>query len=307
MAGLAGRHLAAVSHQGVRVRQREPERGVVELTVGPLRDGVALGTSRGRRRETRLDVIRHRAAERRRAVPGRLVTAHAVGRVQRVIIADVAGSAGRRRWRSVRAHQRETGGAVVERSRVPAFRGMASGAIRRRKSGSRCRVYRGRGLLPFRQMASGVPAIGRRDRQSVVVVDMARSAGHVGVPVGQQETRGAVIENRRGPGNRVVASRAIGHRKSRTCRGVHRIIRLLPGRQVAARIPAVRRGGRQVVIVVEVAGGTRHIGVAIGQQEPGGAVIELRPQPTIKGVARFAGSSKLRADVVRIRSLLKIP
>ncbi len=77
---------------------------------------------------------------------------------------------------------------------------------------------------------------------------------------------------------------------------------------MAARIPAVRRRGRQIVIVVEVAGGARHIRMAIGQQKPGRAVIELRAKPTVKGdVARFAGSSKLRADVVRIRSLLKIP
>jgi len=46
--------------------------------------------------------------------------------------------------------------------------------------------------------------------------------------------------------------------------------------------------------------------MAVRQQEPGRAVIELRAQPAIKGVARFAGSSKLRADVIRIRSLLKI-
>ena len=208
----------------------------------------------------------------------------------------------------MRARQCETSRAVVERSGIPALRGMAGGAIRRRKSGPRCRVYRGRGLLPFRQVAAGVPAVGRRDRQSVVVVDMARSAGHVGVPIGQQETRRAVIEDRRGPGNRVVASRAVGHRKSRARRGVHRIIGLLPGGQMASRIPAVRRRGRQIVIVVEVAGGARHIRMAIGQQKPGRAVIELRAQPTVKGdVARFAGSSKLRADVVRIRSLLKIP
>ncbi len=95
VARFAGRHLAAVGHQGVRVRQREPERGVVELAVGPLRDGVALGASHGRRGKARLDVIRHRAAEGRRTVPRRLVAAHAVGRVQRVIIVDVAGYAGR--------------------------------------------------------------------------------------------------------------------------------------------------------------------------------------------------------------------
>lgn len=150
VAGSTGRHFAAVSHEGVRVRQREPERGVVELAVGPLCDGVALGASRGRRRETRLDVIRHRAAKRRRAVPRRLVAAHAVGRVQRVIVADVAGSAGCGRRRSVRANQREASGAVVERGGVPAFRGMAGGAIRRRKRGPRLRVDRGRGLLPSR-------------------------------------------------------------------------------------------------------------------------------------------------------------
>ena len=185
---------------------------------------------------------------------------------------------------------------------------MACGAIRGRKSGPRCRVYRGRGLLPFRQVAAGVPAVGRRDRQSVVVVDMTRSAGHVGVPIGQEKPRRAVIEDRRGPGNRVVASRAVGHPKSRARRGVHRIIGLLPGGQMASGIPAIRRRGRQIVIVVEVAGGARHIRMAIGQQKPGRAVIELRAQPTVKGdVARFAGSSKLRAGVVRIRSLLKIP
>ena len=155
-------------------------------------------------------------------------------------------------------------------------------------------------------MASGVAAVRRRSRQSVVVVDMARSAGHVGVPVGQQEARGAVIKGRRGPGNSVVASRAVGHAKSRASRRVHRIVRLLPSRQVAARIPAVRRAHRQVVIVVDVAGGTGHIGMAIRQQEPGGAVIELRAQPVVKRVAGVAGGRELCTDVIRIRGLLKI-
>ncbi len=132
---------------------------------------------------------------------------------------------------------------------------------------------------------------------------MAGSAGHVGVPVGQQEARRAVIEDRRGPRNRVVASVAVGHSKSSPCRGVHRIIRLLPSRQVAARIPAVRRPYHQAVIVVEVAGGTGHIGMAIRQREPGGAVVELRAQPAVKRVAGVAGGRELCADVIRIRSL----
>ena len=135
---------------------------------------------------------------------------------------------------------------------------------------------------------------------------MARSAGHVGVPVGQQEARGAVIEDRRGPGNGVVASRAVGHAKSRARRRVHGIVRLLPSRQVAPGIAAVRRGGGQVVIVVDVAGGTGHIGMAIRQQEPGGAVIELRAQPAVKSVAGVAGSRELCTDVIRVRGLLKV-
>ena len=71
MAGSAGRHLAAVGHQRVRVGQREAERGVVELAVSPPGDGMALRASRSRRREARLDVIRHIAAECGRAVPRR--------------------------------------------------------------------------------------------------------------------------------------------------------------------------------------------------------------------------------------------
>ena len=136
---------------------------------------------------------------------------------------------------------------------------------------------------------------------------MAGSAGHVGVPVGQQEARRAVIEDRRGPGNRVVASVAIGHGKKRAGRRVHRIIRLVPSRQVAARIPAVRRPHRQAVIVVEVAGGTGHIGMGIRQWEPGGAVIELRAQPAVKRVAGVAGGRELCAGVIRIRGLLVVP
>ncbi len=97
VAGSAGRYLAAVGHQRVRVSQREPKRVVVELPVGPLRDGMAGRASGRRRRETRPDVIRYVPAKGRRALPRRQVAAHAIGRVQRVVVADVAGSAGRGR------------------------------------------------------------------------------------------------------------------------------------------------------------------------------------------------------------------
>jgi len=55
-------------------------------------------------------------------------------------------------------------------------------------------------LLPSGQMASGVAAVGRRNGQSVVVVDMARRAGrsfpcgrHL-VRIRQRKTRGRVVE-----------------------------------------------------------------------------------------------------------------
>jgi hypothetical protein len=41
----------------------------------------------------------------------------------------------------------------------------------------------GRGL-PGRQMATRVAAVRRRDRQVVIIVDVAGSAGHVGVAIG---------------------------------------------------------------------------------------------------------------------------
>lgn len=62
-------------------------------------------------------------------------------------------------------------------------------------------MYRVVGLLPGRQMALGISAIRRRDRQAVVVIDVARSAsrnfsavGHEGVRVRQGETKCVVVE-----------------------------------------------------------------------------------------------------------------
>ena len=56
-------------------------------------------------------------------------------------------------------------------------------------------------LLPGGQMASRVPAVGRRDRQSEIVVDVAIRAGHdfTGrghlVRIRQRETRRTVIKD----------------------------------------------------------------------------------------------------------------
>ena len=111
---------------------------------------------------------------------------------------------------------------------------MACRAVPDSERRSRGGVGRVIGLLPGRQVALRVPAIRGLDGQAVVVIDVAGSARQVSVPVGQQETCGAVIEDRRGPGNRVMARRAVRNCKLCSRCRVHRIIRRLPGRQVAA-------------------------------------------------------------------------
>ena len=73
--------------------------------------------------------------------------------------------------------------------------------------------------------------------EGVVVVDMAGSAGRRGrrhMRSRQGKPRGAVIERCRRPTYRRMACCAVGGRKSWPGRGVHRIIRLLPSRQMAA-------------------------------------------------------------------------
>ena len=79
--------------------------------------------------------------------------------------------------------------------------------IRSRKRWPRSRVHRSCGLLPSRQMTSGVPAVRRRDRQCVVVVDMAGETGHIRMAIRQQESGGAVIEQPIGPDRDGMATR----------------------------------------------------------------------------------------------------
>jgi len=83
-----------------------------------------------------------------------------------------------------------------------------------------------------------------------------------------------------------MAYRTIPYRKLRTRRGVHRIIRLLPGRQMAAGVAAAVQRGRQVIIVINMAGSAGHAGMTIGKREACYCVIEGRPCPTIHCMAR---------------------
>jgi len=81
----------------VLVGQRESRGAVVKHSCRPGGNRVAGSALRRRRREARRDMIRHVPADACRAVERRGVAAVAVGRIQRVVVVDVAGRARRRR------------------------------------------------------------------------------------------------------------------------------------------------------------------------------------------------------------------
>jgi hypothetical protein len=104
-----------------------------------------------------------------------------------------------------------------------------------------------------------------RGAKGVIVVDVALSAGSGQVRANQSKAGGGVIERSHiGPGNRIVALRAISHRKRCSGGRMHRIVRLLPRGEVATGVTAIGRGDLQSVIVINVAARAGHIGVAVG-------------------------------------------
>ena len=123
-------------------------------------------------------------------------------------------------------------------------------------------------------MAAGGSASVGGGRQSVVVVDVAGNAGHVGMAIGEHEPGRAVVERRCIPTDGRMASGTVGERKSSTSGWMYRIVGLLPGRQMAAGVPAIGRRDRQRIIVADVAQIASHGRMAIGQWEAGCIVIE---------------------------------
>ena len=118
---------------GVALSQRKAECGVIKFSVGPLGDGVALSASGRVIRKAYLIVIGNACAESGGAIPIGKMAAVAICGIQRVVIADVAGGAGRWRRRRVRADQCESGLAVIERCRIPTLGSVAVCAIRWRE------------------------------------------------------------------------------------------------------------------------------------------------------------------------------
>ena len=289
MAVGAGGRFACRGHL-VRTRQGPARGAVIERRRGPHSRGMARRAVRRRKR---------RSGRRVRRVVRRLPVCQVAARVpavrregrQAVVVADVAGSAGRHLtavgYQLMRVCQRKARGRVVEGRIRPQNRVMAGRALRGREA---CRdVIRHiaaecRSTLPSRLVAA--VAIRVRCRESIVVPHVAISAGcrfarrrHL-VRTHQGPARSAVVEGRGGPRDGAVTCRAVRRRKRRSGRRVRGIIRRLPGRQVAARIPAVRRRNRQRVVIVDVAiragrdfTRRRHL-VRIGQRETRRAVIK---------------------------------
>ena len=222
-------------------------------------------------------------------LPGGQVTARipAIGRsnIQAVVVVDVTESAA---WNlaaisdeGVRVGQRKAKRIVVEFSVGPLGDGMASGTSGRGRREAGADVI-GNGTakrwraIPGRQMAPNT--ISRI--QGVVVADVAsgaRRGRRRHVCAGKRETSEAVIKRRSVPTLGGVAVGTICGREGGPSRGVHGIIRLLPGGQVAAGVAAIRGRNLQVVVVVDMAGGTGNIGVAEGQRESGSIVIKIDP------------------------------
>lgn len=212
---------------------------------------------------------------------------------QGVIIVDMTVSAGIHLTgggQLVRIGQREAGGAVIKGGIQEGNGVMAIRAIRRGKRSTGCGVHGIVRSLPATpvvgvQVALRVAAIGRLDRQIVVVVDMAIGAGiHFSsgsqlMRIAEREAGGAVIKVRRGPGSCVVARGASGHRENVGRRGMRGIGSLLPGGQVALRVAAIGRGNLQVVIIVDMAGCAGNVGMPVAERETRGAVIKGSIQP----------------------------
>lgn len=138
----------------------------------------------------------------------------AVGRLQRVVIVDVAGSAGRRRGRHVGACQCKARHAVIERGAVPTLCCVAVCTISYGERWARGGVNRVIRLLPCGEVATRVATIRGCDVQTVIVIDMAGGAGNAGVAVRQRETKRGVIELSVGPrGNRMASGTSCGSRR----------------------------------------------------------------------------------------------
>src|SRR5437588_12612947 len=126
--------------------------------------------------------------------------------------------------------------------------------------------------------------------------------------IGQRETGRRVVERRVEPRHGIMTIRASSDRKYAGCGRMLRIVGLLPGGKVAARMPAVGRRNLQVEIIAHVATLAGNIRVPVCQREIDRrrSVVYSSSEPTVERVARLAGLRKVGLDVIRAGSPLKI-
>jgi hypothetical protein len=104
----------------------------------------------------------------------------------------------------MRAGQRKSCRAVIERRSRKAHGRVTCGAIAHRECRSRSGVRGSVGSLPASaiirtEVAAGISAIGRRNAQRVVAVNVAERASHGCVRVRQRKSSGVVVKNSRRP------------------------------------------------------------------------------------------------------------
>ena len=212
------------------------------------------------------------------------VTVQDAGQI--VVAIDVTGCTGHAGMEAV---ENETSRAVVERRTRPAGGVVARAALR--DGEARLIVDGVIRLLVRGQVTACVAAVRRLDVQRVVVIDMARGAGSGrgrNVHAGQGKTRHAVIERSQiGPGDGVVALRAVGGGKRSTGCGMHWIVCVAPIGLVTELVSAI--GGRRGQVVAASGGSVAlsalYVGVGIGEREAGSRVIECGARPARRVMA----------------------
>lgn len=99
---------------GVRSCQGKSSCAVIEFAGGPCRNRMARRTHGSGVGKTGRNMIWNGATECRRAVPSRGMATHAICRIQRIVIVDMARSTRSRCRRHVRPHECESRHAVIE-------------------------------------------------------------------------------------------------------------------------------------------------------------------------------------------------
>jgi len=235
-------------NRGMRARQRETSRRVIEIRVRPRDRVMALLAGL---REAGTDVVRiGRALEILQVA----IDARRIRIRQIVVVVDVALRA---LHRGMRARQRETSRRVIESRIRPRDVVVALLTGLRETRGHVVRVRRSLEVFQVATDARGI-----RGGQVVIAVHVALGASHRGVRAGKREAGRRVVEGRLRPRCRVVAL-LTGLRKSRLY--VIRIRRSLEVFQVATDARGIRGG--QVVIAVHVALVALHRRVRTRQRE----------------------------------------